>query len=234
MHAALDMPIRGFLEDLPLASIAVDRGSRIAYANAAAAALFGGAAGELVGASFFDFLPVGERSGFVVRAADWRGGNAAVFRGVVQGPGKSLAGVIGIPIVLRDERHDFAGAMILFLGVPALRDLLANYLERVRDNVSATLAQIVAEAREAHAAAASYSPLARTRKDSRKLQSLSDREWEVVERVARGQRVAQVASDLGVAISTARNHLKASFKKLGVKSQAELVALVLGGSGGPR
>jgi DNA-binding NarL/FixJ family response regulator len=135
---------------------------------------------------------------------------------------------------MRDERREFLGVVLLVLAVVALRDLLSNYLSRVHDLVSATLAQVVNEAREAYSAAEHYSPLARTRSSSRKLQELSEREWEVVERVARGQRVSEIAKELGVALSTARNHLKASFKKLGVKSQAELVAMVLGGSNGPR
>jgi len=153
---------------------------------------------------------------------------------VMIGPEKAPVGVIGIPILVRDERREFLGTVVLFVGVVALRDLLANYLERVRDNVSAALAQLVNEARAAHTVVEGYSPLARTRRNSKRLQSLSEREWEVVERVARGHRVQEIATELGVALSTTRNHLKASFKKLGVKSQAELVVLVLGGSGGPK
>jgi DNA-binding CsgD family transcriptional regulator len=232
--AAFHKPMLGFLEDIPLPAIAIDSANRIAYVNAATRGLLGGAAASAIGASFLESLPAGERAGFVDRAAGWRNGTATVFRGVVIGPEKALVGVIGIPIVVRDESREFLGAVVLFLGVALLRDLLANYLERVRDNVSSILAQLVNEAREAHTAAEGYSPLARTRRNSKRLQSLSEREWEVVERVARGHRVLEIAKELGVALSTTRNHLKASYKKLGVKSQAELVALVLGGSGGPK
>ena len=234
MLAAFHNPMLGFFEELPLAAIAIDSANRIAYVNPATRSLLGRTPSSLIGTSFLEALPPGERAGFVERAVGWRKGTAPVFRGVMIGPEKALTGVIGIPIVLRDERREFLGAVVIFLAVVALRDLLSNYLERVRDNVSSTLAQLVNEAREAHTAVEGYSPLARTRHNSKKLQSLSEREWEVVERVARGHRVPEIANQLGVALSTTRNHLKSSFKKLGVKSQAELVALVLGGSGGPR
>jgi PAS domain S-box-containing protein len=55
---------------------------------------------------------------------------------------------------------------------------------------------------------------------------LSTRQWEVLTRLLRGERVPEIARALYVSQSTVRNHLAAIFRKLGVHSQAELLALL--------
>jgi len=59
--------------------------------------------------------------------------------------------------------------------------------------------------------------------DGERLASLTDRQRDVVELVASGFRVPQVAERLAISPHTVRNHLKAAFAKLGVHSQQELV-----------
>lgn len=59
--------------------------------------------------------------------------------------------------------------------------------------------------------------------NERDLVGLSPREREVLHLVARGLRVKDAATQLGVSPHTVRNHLKAIFRKLDVHSQAELV-----------
>ncbi len=54
---------------------------------------------------------------------------------------------------------------------------------------------------------------------------LTKREKEVVVRLAQGGRVATIAEDFGLSPRTVSNHLKSSFWKLGVHSQAELIEL---------
>jgi DNA-binding NarL/FixJ family response regulator len=58
------------------------------------------------------------------------------------------------------------------------------------------------------------------------LVQLSDRQWEVLARIARGERVQGIAKALFVSQSTVRNHLSDIFRKLGVHSQAELLELL--------
>lgn len=50
---------------------------------------------------------------------------------------------------------------------------------------------------------------------------LSRRETEVVQRVAGGRAVADIARELHLSPHTVRNHLKSAYRKLGVHSQAE-------------
>jgi DNA-binding CsgD family transcriptional regulator/PAS domain-containing protein len=52
---------------------------------------------------------------------------------------------------------------------------------------------------------------------------LTTRQWEVLTRVVRGERVPTIAADLHVSQSTVRNHLAVIFKRFGVHSQPELL-----------
>jgi DNA-binding CsgD family transcriptional regulator len=57
------------------------------------------------------------------------------------------------------------------------------------------------------------------------LSTLSARQWEVLSRLLRGQRVSIIAEALFVSESTVRNNLSTIFHKFGVHSQAELLKL---------
>lgn len=54
---------------------------------------------------------------------------------------------------------------------------------------------------------------------------LSPRQWEVVNRLVRGERVSTIATEMYLSRSTIRNHLTAIYAKVGVHSQEELVGL---------
>jgi PAS domain S-box-containing protein len=58
------------------------------------------------------------------------------------------------------------------------------------------------------------------------LNDLSSRQWEVVRRLVRGERVPAIAQQMYLSQGTVRNHLAAVFRKLGVHSQQELIALL--------
>jgi DNA-binding CsgD family transcriptional regulator len=55
---------------------------------------------------------------------------------------------------------------------------------------------------------------------------LTTRQWEVLARIVRGERVPSIAADLHVSQSTVRNHLSAIFKRFGVHSQPELLRII--------
>ncbi|HSC88632.1 MAG TPA: DNA-binding response regulator [Polyangiaceae bacterium] len=57
-------------------------------------------------------------------------------------------------------------------------------------------------------------------------QRLSLREREIVEALGSGRRVKDIASDLIISTHTVRNHLKAIYRKLNVRSQFELLGLM--------
>lgn len=56
-------------------------------------------------------------------------------------------------------------------------------------------------------------------------EDLSPRQWEVVHRLVRGERVSTIAAKMYLSRSTIRNHLSAIFTKVGVHSQEELLGL---------
>ena len=60
---------------------------------------------------------------------------------------------------------------------------------------------------------------------------LTPRQWEILTRLLRGERVSMIARDLFLSESTIRNHLSTIYARMGVHSQAELMALALGGGG---
>lgn len=56
--------------------------------------------------------------------------------------------------------------------------------------------------------------------------TLSTRQWDVLSRLMRGERVPMIAKELFVSQSTIRNYLTAIFQKFGVHSQGELLNLL--------
>ncbi len=56
------------------------------------------------------------------------------------------------------------------------------------------------------------------------LGDLTARQWGILSRLGRGERVPQIAAELYLSQSTVRNHLSAIFQKFGVHSQPELLA----------
>jgi DNA-binding NarL/FixJ family response regulator len=55
---------------------------------------------------------------------------------------------------------------------------------------------------------------------------LSAREREIVDAMAAGRRVKEIAEQFAISTHTVRNHLKAVYRKLNVRSQLELVSLI--------
>ncbi|WP_422370861.1 serine aminopeptidase domain-containing protein [Hoeflea sp.] len=58
---------------------------------------------------------------------------------------------------------------------------------------------------------------------------LTGKEAEITLMVAQGKSLETIAEDMGILLSTVRGHLKKSFHKLGVHSQAEMVARIMSG-----
>ncbi|HLX89008.1 MAG TPA: LuxR C-terminal-related transcriptional regulator, partial [Acidimicrobiales bacterium] len=58
------------------------------------------------------------------------------------------------------------------------------------------------------------------------VEDLTARQREVLDLFVEGQRVSMIADRLFLSRSTVRNHLATIFQKLGVHTQAELIALL--------
>ena len=59
-----------------------------------------------------------------------------------------------------------------------------------------------------------------------KLEDLSTRQWDIITRLLRGERVPTIAKGLCLSASTIRNHLSTIYRKVGVNSQVELVEVL--------
>lgn len=70
------------------------------------------------------------------------------------------------------------------------------------------------------------SPTDRVRLSSPMLRELSPREWDVARLVLEGMRSTAIAGELGISVSTVRNHMKSTCRKTGVSSRAEFVVRV--------
>ena len=57
--------------------------------------------------------------------------------------------------------------------------------------------------------------------------ALSQRETTVLKGIAAGQRVKEIAAELGVSVTTVQTYLRRIYEKLQVRSQAEAVAKYL-------
>jgi NarL family two-component system response regulator YdfI len=64
-----------------------------------------------------------------------------------------------------------------------------------------------------------------TKTESNEPTNLTDRELEVLEAVARGERSKEVASHLGISERTVKAHLASIYNKLGVDSRAAAIAV---------
>lgn len=71
-------------------------------------------------------------------------------------------------------------------------------------------------------------------RDSPEGPGLTERQYEIVRRLLDGQRVQGIARDLSLSPSTVRNHLSASYQKLGVNSQNELIEMLRARRNGDR
>jgi two-component system nitrate/nitrite response regulator NarL len=58
------------------------------------------------------------------------------------------------------------------------------------------------------------------------MKHLTSRQWEVLSRLLRGERVPTIAAGLFISQSTVRNHLAGIFERFGVHSQPELLAVL--------
>ena len=109
---------------------------------------------------------------------------------------------------------------------PRSRGALAR-AERNADQAQAALREIARVLADAGAL-----PNERRNRDWRQipgLDELSPREVQVLEALLAHRRPPQIAEDLGISPHTVRNHLKSIYAKCGVRSQAELLQLIVDG-----
>jgi PAS domain S-box-containing protein len=114
-------------------------------------------------------------------------------------------------MIVAPRPHDAAGILFILyppdVAVPARPLALHDHLLRMADDV-----QVAALASDGDVGATT--------------DVLSSRQWEIVTRLHRGERVPQIAAAMYLSQSTVRNHLTSVFRKFGVHSQSDLLTLL--------
>jgi FixJ family two-component response regulator len=110
-------------------------------------------------------------------------------------------------------------------SVKAMRAGAIDFLTKPVDRATLLLVVEAALERDALVRAAS----ARRRSIDKRLESLTMREREVLERVVKGLLNKQIAAELGPAEKTIKVHRARMMEKMQVRSVAELVSLIAGG-----
>jgi DNA-binding NarL/FixJ family response regulator len=100
-------------------------------------------------------------------------------------------------------------------------------LDRTGDQAQAALREIARVLADAGALPATAERRTRDWRQVPGLDELSPREVQVLEALLAHRRPPQIAEDLGISPHTVRNHLKSIYAKCGVRSQAELLQLIV-------
>jgi PAS domain S-box-containing protein len=132
--------------------------------------------------------------------------------------------VLLIPTPLFDEEGKFTGSLAAFVELASVQT--AKRVGSVSGpSLRESLDRIALEISAVGLAADLTHPGPLALKDP-ELQALSPREKEVLAELAAGMRAPGIAGSLHISPHTVRNHLKAIYRKLGVKTQAELIERV--------
>lgn len=142
--------------------------------------------------------------------------------------GSQLLDALAQPVVLLDQAHQVVFANAAAHALPAARALAldAGVLSSGPLPVGVLLVRLDGEDGVALALVFPATP-APPRLDRF---GLTRREAELVDRLARGERLREAAALLGIGYETARTHLARAMSKAGVRCQASLVRTVLSGS----
>jgi len=209
------------IDELRIPFIATEANGRIAHVNPEFCRAFRTSPERVVGLATVEQIRDAERASFFEHWAAWERGTPRVFRmELPDGAGGSHLFLL-MPAPIIDDRGRFHGVVVAFLRVgdataeieshpTGLASLARSVLRGIADEVDETLRRADPD-------------LEALRRRVPALSGLSDREWDVARRVARGDRTAMIAADLRIAVSTVRNHLKGIFRKTAVASQSALV-----------
>lgn len=199
------------------ARVTLDERWRVTAIGGSDDVLLGGPPVELVGRSFIDLTHPDDLAGLLfalARSTTERQAQAPVRLRYGDGSWRTVQVA---PTVLEGDETALV-AMVVADGAAPRVDrsgqvgILAEHLRRIAAQIEA---------------AGLLAPLAETAEGLGipVTTQLSPRQWEIAARLVRGQRVRTIAAEMYLSQSTVRNHLSAIFRKVGVHSQSELLAL---------
>jgi DNA-binding CsgD family transcriptional regulator/PAS domain-containing protein len=213
-------PVRPWRELAPIAVGTLDRSGCIASVSSEVSAVLGGSPGEWIGKRIDSILS--EPDAKVVREIVSSGSLTTTNRDVELRPRNGSRAHASL-ILARDRR--LREGAIAFALIRSLSDIKRGSDSRVHE-LEQRLRRIGAEVRAARVLDVLVEDQMDLGTNFPQLAELSTRQWEILSRLRRGDRVSNIARELYLSPSTIRNHLSAIFGKFGVHSQAELLAVL--------
>jgi PAS domain S-box-containing protein len=221
LQGLMARPARDVMDHVRVATIATAADGRIAHVNGAFCRHFRTRAEDVVGLHTAEHVHEAERASFFEHWAAWERGEPRVFRmEIPDGAGKMALHLL-LPSPIHDAAGRFRGVIVAFFPVGGATARVESPPEGLASLARSVLRDV---ATEVEAALRRAEPeLESLRASVPALATLSEREWAVASRIARGDRTSMIASELGISPSTVRNHLKSIFRKTGARSQSALV-----------
>jgi DNA-binding CsgD family transcriptional regulator/PAS domain-containing protein len=172
---------------------------------------------ELLGRSAFTFVHPEDVSTLLLLAAhasDSGGGASGRVR-LRDAEGEWLWCRLSLHALIGAEMPAFAFSISAVGEIESQRDARSKELEEHLRRIAREIAS---------SGVAALSTSMPTSLEVPEISSLTSREYEIVVRLARGERIATIARGLFLSESTVRNHLTSVYRKFGVQSQAQLLA----------
>lgn len=129
--------------------------------------------------------------------------------------------------IRRVDAHGFVVKPFTRPQLEAAVEVALARLDRTDDQAQAALREIARVLADAGALPQNTERHTRDWRQVPGLDELSPREVQVLEALLAHRRPPQIAEDLGISPHTVRNHLKSIYAKCGVRSQAELLQLIV-------
>jgi DNA-binding CsgD family transcriptional regulator/PAS domain-containing protein len=181
--------------------------------------IIGATAGDVIGSSLLD-LAHPDDAGFLLGPSDGQA-NGPRSHCLVRLRHRDGSWIEVCVLVAPETQERSASVAFALLGVPripspATADRVAELELRLRHIATEVRAAGVLDEVEALPSIG----------DHPQLSGLTSRQWEVLSRLLRGDRVQTIALALFVSPSTVRNHLSSIYERFGVHSQAELLEVL--------
>jgi PAS domain S-box-containing protein len=214
--AASDIPAWADVFDLlPVGVIAIDAAGTVVYWSAHAERLYGWRKSEMLGRDIRELTAGSEEAEHaeeilaqVAAGEAWEGEFAARRKD----GSKLLVRIVDAPLF--DEGGDVVGMIGVSVGLDRLYEAERREKLEALEQAMSRISSFVAGLSVGDDA------------DRPELDALTPRQREVVTLLQRGLRVRTIADRLGISESTARNHLGVVYRRLGVRSQRELLELL--------
>ncbi|MCZ6465421.1 MAG: PAS and helix-turn-helix domain-containing protein [Proteobacteria bacterium] len=214
----------GAIQTMNCGLLVRDAPGRIVFMNQRLLSWLGYEAAEVVGKELVDFFPPELRE---LARADIDAASAGDVRArlaAMQRKDSTTFPVIGLPHRLLDDHGVYLGNFTILVDLGAV--LTAKQVGTpTPGDLRSTLTRIAIEL-QSISLAPELPAIASIPMHHPELAGLSPRETEVLSLLVSGGRVPAIASQLHISQHTVRNHLKSVYRKVGVRTQSELIERV--------